>query len=254
MNNFEKLTEVYNEIDNLIANRVNSSSPAFAAWKTKTERLLIRIYGENSFEHQRLKKTSFSLSICTFDTPDSAWIKACKEGLEETKAILSTYLDEIKDDSQIEENNIIVNKNYTKVFVVHGHDGELREAVCRLVERQGIEPIVLNQQANQGKTIIEKFEGNSDVQSAICLFTADDDGKSKTEEELKKRARQNVVFESGYFIGKLGRENVVFIADKDIEIPSDMSGIVYSNRDEWRFNLLKELKAIGFQIDYNKLE
>ena len=85
------------------------------------------------------------------------------------------------------------------------------------------------------------------------MFTSDDQGKANSETDYKNRTRQNVVFEAGYFIGKLGRENVILIADENLEIPSDMSGMVYSNRNEWRFSVLKELKAMGFSIDYNKL-
>ena len=151
-----------------------------------------------------------------------------------------------------DEKQGVVNKD--KIFVVHGHDGELREAVARLVEKQGIQPVILHEQANQGDTIIEKFERNSGVGCAICLFTADDLGRAKDIQCENKRARQNVVFEAGYFIGKLGRNKVVFIADQEIEIPSDLQGVVYTNTNDWKFSVLKELKAIGYDIDYNKLD
>ena len=141
-----------------------------------------------------------------------------------------------------------------KVFIVHGHNGEMKEAVARLVEKQGIKAVILHEQANQGATIIEKFERNSDVGCAICLFSADDVGRTKDEMEEKKRARQNVVFEAGYFIGKLGRKNVILIADSGVEIPSDLQGVVYADSKNWRFSVLQELKAIGFKIDYNRLD
>lgn len=142
----------------------------------------------------------------------------------------------------------------SKVFIVHGHNGEMKEAVARLIEKQGIQAIILHEQANQGATIIEKFEKNSDVSGAVCLFTADDLGRAKADTEDKKRARQNVVFEAGYFIGKLGRENVILIADSGVEIPSDLQGVVYADSRNWRFSVLQELKAIGYSIDYNKLD
>ena len=105
---------------------------------------------------------------------------------------------------------------------------------------------------NLGTTIIEKFERNSEVKAAICLFTEDDMGKSKADENLKVRARQNVVFEAGYFIGKLGRENVVLLANKEIEMPSDLSGVVYTDNTMWEIQVLKELREMGFAIDLNK--
>ena len=142
--------------------------------------------------------------------------------------------------------------NFSKVFIVHGHDEALTQAVARLIEKQSIEAIILKEQRNGGDTIITKFEKNSNVGAAIFLFTADDLGKAKDEAELKKRARQNVVFEAGYFMGKLGRERTIMISDKDIEIPSDMQGIVYTDSTNWQLDVLRELEGIGYKIDYNK--
>ena len=141
----------------------------------------------------------------------------------------------------------------TKVFIVHGHNGELKEAVARIIERQGLEAIILSEQTNCGNTIIEKFEANSNVGAAICLFTADDIGRSASETSGKDRARQNVVFETGYFIGKLSRKNIIRIAGSTVEMPSDLSGVVYTNQSDWKTEVLKELKAIGYDIDLNKL-
>lgn len=167
----------------------------------------------------------------------------------------------IENNAELNENKIHIandsrhrSERYSKVFIVHGHDGELRESVARIIEKQGIIPIVLFEQPNQGATIIEKFENNSEVNAAICLFTADDMGKGKNEEQIKLRARQNVVFESGFFIGKLGRSNIIIVADDDVELPSDLQGVVYTNTNNWRFDILKELKAMGYSIDYNKLD
>jgi predicted nucleotide-binding protein len=140
-----------------------------------------------------------------------------------------------------------------RIFIVHGHDGELKQSVARIIEKQGIEAIILSEQANKGRTIIEKFEDYSDVGGAICLFTADDYGRAKKDEADNTRARQNVVLETGYFMGKLGRDHVVLLADKSIEMPSDLSGIVYTDTAKWEIDLLKELKAIGYTVDFNKL-
>ncbi len=136
---------------------------------------------------------------------------------------------------------------------MHGHDGELKEAVARLIEQQSIETIILSNKTNEGKTIIEKIEHYSDVSAAICLFTADDKGKAKSEKSLSDRARQNVVFEAGYFMGKLGRNRMVIVAESNVELPSDMSGMVYTNKSDWKVEVLKELKSMGFAIDFNKL-
>ena len=205
MSDYNKFKEIYDEIDELIGKRVDSSTPEFQAWKVKTERFLIKKYGEKSYELNNFRGYPFSLTLYTFDTTKAQFIEACAEDLKAVKAIFANYLEDMQEDNGDFEKdarkNISAN-NYKKVFIVHGHDAELKEATARLIERQGIKPIILHEQANKGATIIEKIEANSDVQAAICLFTADDVGKGKKEEKENTRARQNVVFETGYFIGK----------------------------------------------------
>lgn len=156
-------------------------------------------------------------------------------------------------DLSVSQNTLPVNHTYTKIFIVHGHDGELKQSAARIIEKQGIEAIILSKQANKGRTIIEKFEDFSDVGGAICLFTADDLGRAKKESSDRPRARQNVVFEAGYFMGKLSRSRVVIIAEHGVELPSDMQGIVYTDKSNWEVDVLKELKAMGYTIDFNKL-
>ena len=137
--------------------------------------------------------------------------------------------------------------NRVKVFIVHGHDNELKEAVARFLEKQGLDAIILHEQANGGRTIIEKLEQiTADVRFAVLLYTADDEG-----ENGQKRARQNVVFEHGYFTAKLGRQNVCVIMDENIEKPSDNQGIVYIPRADWRNDLLRELRDAGISVDAN---
>ncbi len=253
MNDYLKLNALLDEIDKLINQQITSSSPEFKAWKTKTERFLIKRYGEESYERKTFSKQNFSLMIMTSNTPHSEYVDACRRGLESTKAVLSTYLDELKDENIHEPIDIEKFTDCSKVFIVHGHDEALKQTVARVLERQNIKPVILSEQTNNGKTIIEKFEENSDVGAAICLFTADDIGSKKDVEDSNYRARQNVVFESGYFIGKIGRNKVIILSESGIELPSDMQGIVYTNNSNWEFEILKELKSIGYKIDLNKL-
>lgn len=254
MKTYEQLMALYDEIDVLISHRVTSSDPEFIKWQKKVERFLKSYYREGS-ECTDFANTSFSLHLWTPGTPDSAWIDACADGLRETKAIFEVYLEEMQNDDKLDDSADIDKKSEysnNKIFVVHGHDGELKHAIARTLEKQGIEPIILSEQVNMGTTIIEKFEKYSDVKAAICLFTQDDLGKAKSEEDLKDRARQNVVFEAGYFIGKLGRENVILIANTKIEMPSDLSGVVYTENTMWEIQVLKELREMGLSIDLNK--
>ena len=143
-----------------------------------------------------------------------------------------------------------------KVFIVHGHDNEAKVSVARFVEHLGLEAIILHEQANQGKTIIEKIEKHSDVGFAIVLYTECDEGKAKKETEFKNRARQNVVFEHGYFISKIGREHVVALVKGNVELPGDYSGVVYEPMDDagaWQLKIAKEMRASGLDVDLNDL-
>lgn len=254
MDDYNKLKAICDEIDVLIAKGVSEDTPEFIAWHVKAERFLIRKFGEDSFEHTKFLNSEFSVRGYGYNYLD--YVSACASGLETTKGIFNTYLEEIKEENEMvnARNGKTISHfdNFSKVFVVHGHNGELRESVARLLEKQGIEAIILSEQANNGKTIIEKFEEYGDVSAAICLFTADDSGKANHFDVYSKRARQNVVFETGYFIGKLGRKNVIIISDKNVEIPSDMQGIVYIDSEAWQFTVMKNLKNMGFHIDLNK--
>lgn len=144
-----------------------------------------------------------------------------------------------------------------KAFIVHGRDMLLRTQVENVLRALGLEPIILQEQANIGKTIIEKIEECTDVGFGIVLYTPCDEGRLKSEDgELKPRARQNVVLEHGYLMAKLGRERVCCLVSKNVEFPSDIQGIGYipaNDIDQWKYKIAKELKAAGFDIDMNKL-
>jgi predicted nucleotide-binding protein len=146
--------------------------------------------------------------------------------------------------------------NNNNVFIVHGHNNEIKVNVARTLEKLGLNPIILHEQANAGKTTIEKFEKHSDVGFAIILMTDDDFGNAKNEDNLNPRARQNVILEMGYFIGRLGRERVCPLYTKGVELPSDLYGLLYTEIDSsehWKIKMVKELKAAGYDIDVNKI-
>jgi len=144
-----------------------------------------------------------------------------------------------------------------KVFLVHGHDELAKETVARFLEKLGLIPIILHEQPNKGKTIIEKLEAYSDVSFAIVLLTPDDRAMPKDRpEEQELRARQNVIFEFGFFIGKLDRSKVVALYKKGVVMPSDYSGVVYIEMDYgngWQLKLAKDIKEAGLTVDLNKL-
>jgi predicted nucleotide-binding protein len=145
-----------------------------------------------------------------------------------------------------------------KVFLVHGHNDKVKEMAARFIEQLGLKAIILHEQPNSGRTIIEKFIDFSDVGYAVVILTADDLAKPNNDKSsaLQSRARQNVIFELGYFIGKLNRERVCALYQEGVEIPSDYHGVLFvklDNEGVWKFKLAKEMKAVGLPIDLNKM-
>jgi predicted nucleotide-binding protein len=143
-----------------------------------------------------------------------------------------------------------------KAFVVHGHDEAARETVARFLENLGVKAIILHEQATQGRTIVEKLEHYADVDFAVVLLTPDDVGaRAGKSNQLSPRARQNVVLELGFFVGKLGRSHVCALHKGPLELPSDYLGVGYVPLDAgggWRLQLAKELRTAGFAVDMNQ--
>ena len=149
-----------------------------------------------------------------------------------------------------------------RIFIVHGHDELPKEQLARMLKEMGLEPVILHEQPDKGRTIIEKFEEVcEDVGFAFVIITPDDVGvdrelyeKMKVEEYrncFRYRARQNVVFELGFFYGKLGRNRVCCLYKGNVELLSDISGVLYiefkdSVRERYA-DIIKELKAAGYK-------
>lgn len=144
-----------------------------------------------------------------------------------------------------------------RVFLVHGHDVGAKESAARFLEKIGLQPIILHEQANEGRTVIEKFEAFSDVSFAVILLTPDDVGAVAAKAaDLSRRARQNVVLELGYFTEKLGRRKVCALYVSGVEVPSDLHGLLYIELDSgggWKTKLAQELVQAGLKIDIEGL-
>ncbi len=139
--------------------------------------------------------------------------------------------------------------NNQQIFIVHGHDDLAKNDVRQYVQDIGKEPIILHMQASSGMTIIEKIGHYSNVGFAIVLYTECDIGTKKDSLIFKRRARQNVVFEHGYLIGKIGRARVVALVKGDVETPNDISGVVYvkmTNDESWKEEINNELRSCGY--------
>lgn len=276
MNNIDKLKKLIAQADDLLncQDRIDSDDVDLRHWQNSVKRFLMNTYGKNSAEINLFNEIPFKPTSCPefleskphnpFSSQTSNKIRAearkihesreCRERIKLAKKNLQAYLEELEENqNSVNENKDNINMDLTKVFIVHGHNGEMKHHVARIVEQQGLEAIILDEQTNNGcKTIIEKLEQHSNVSAAICLFTADDIGKANKETNYHKRARENVVFETGLFIGKLGRNRIVIIREKEVDLLSDLQGVVYLN-ENWKFDMLKELKNMGFNIDMNKL-
>jgi predicted nucleotide-binding protein len=165
-----------------------------------------------------------------------------------------TYVEAKSSDAQVKP--VLKMPLTKKVFVVHGHDVAAREMVTRFLLQIGFEPIILFEQANQGRTVIEKVETHGDVSFAVVLLTPDDVGRAQTATDLEPRPRPNVLLELGYFLGRLGRDKVCSLMKGDVRVPSDFAGVVWVALDDagaWQRSLAKELQAAGHMIDWNKV-
>jgi predicted nucleotide-binding protein len=242
----------------------------FDKWKSRFSKFLdAALPGESSNLDKKLEQSVFYRGRSESDA-DVFW----REDGEPSLAFVDSLLIDVendeydlKDGSSLVSpaldltNAIPVQGNRTpvasrKIFVVHGHDNALKMEVARFVERLGYEAIILHEQANRGKTIIEKIEEYTDVGFAIVLYMSDDQGASNTDASagtLRKRARQNVVFEHGYLMAKLGRDRVVPLVESQVELPSDISGVVYVSGTSWKLDVAREMAAADYEIEVSKI-
>ena len=180
----------------------------------KAEMLLRKMFGDKTHYLKFLKDIRYSPSMFMSGTPDSVFENHFNIGKRELLNLLNVIAEDIQLDTVINEPKNLANKSAlvsNNVFIVHGHNEKMKLAVARTIEKLKLNPIILHEQPSKGKTIIEKFTDNSEVAFAVVLLSADDISYNKDEkpENAKFRARQNVIFELGYFIGKLGRERVL---------------------------------------------
>lgn len=262
----QKVRNKIEAIDDLM--HKTSESIEFDMWYRATDDLLIHAFGSRSKQVQDFRQIRYYSGVIT-EFSDTNY--SYRKGLQSANACLSAIVKELEEfypdegsDAQTIANVGTVhcgaNKEEigsNKVFVVHGHDEGMKASVARFLEKLGLQPIILHEQPNGGKTIIEKFEGNTDVAFAVILISPDDEGCEKGKrEKLQNRARQNVILELGYFIGRLSRAHVCALQSGKIEIPTDILGVVYipyDSNDGWKIQLCKELRAAGLPLDEAKI-
>ncbi len=257
------LSASMDQIDHL--EDADTNSPEFSGWVTVTQPVLASILGENFYITHDFARISFVPAPLALDSTalmlagDENYHKvrarsARIAGLRQARSLLIRAIQEVNGRADAPPPARTLTRN---VFVVHGHDDALRESTARLLERLGLQPIILAEQEDRGHTIIEKFEAHSDVGVAIVLLTPDDMGASKANSDsLNPRARQNVILELGYFVGKLGRSKVLVLLKDHVEKPSDWDGVLYipvDRGDGWRYKVGRGLRAAGLDVDLNKL-
>lgn len=233
----------------------STDSPEFQKWRRDATAAIRYAFGENSHHVAEFKKINF-LPIAFSSSVKTDWHGPFRRGMQLAESTLGSMVEEVEKYWDEDPATLAGRTEIgTKVFLIHGRDEAARSEVARFLERLGLEAVILAEQPSGGKTIIEKVEANADVGYAVALLTADDVGSQHGEDTVRPRARQNVIFELGYFIGCLGRKGVCALTKGEPEIPSDYSGVVYIEMkpDAWQIQLIRELKAAGFGVDANKV-
>jgi predicted nucleotide-binding protein len=250
----------------------NGGDPRVTALEHSIERTLDQVFGTDTVERSRyasahnLDRTRVFMVMAGMPLPDHR--PGITEGKSEALSILKGIIDGLREDLEEFTAADVGNQPSTgfpseqhkptrKVFVVHGHDEAAKEAVARFLQQIDLQPIILHEQSSGGRTVIEKIEFYGAVDFVVVLLTPDDVGAANGDEDkLNERARQNVIFELGYFISRLGRERVCALKKGNVEVLSDFAGVVYTTMDGsngWKVQLAQEIDAAGIPVDFNRV-
>jgi predicted nucleotide-binding protein len=262
-----KLNKRISEVEQLDPRALANSDPTGKKVERSIRDAVAEIFGEGSIEAQDFAQPQFLQGPLYRGGADYTQnyengikkmlvdLQGLIEKLEERREDLMTHAPTATPPiSTVEERRLFTRE----VFILHGHDDAAKQEVARFLEHLGLEPVILHEQTNRGSiTIIEKLERHSNVPFAVVLLTPDDVGApASARDNLKYRARQNVILELGYFLAKLGRERVYPLYKEGVEIPSDFSGIIYTPLDShggWKLVLAMELKEVWPDIDLNNV-
>lgn len=225
------------------------------AWRERARLAIAAAYGDGSSQLKRFDDIRYSLGMWTDSTPQSAFDSASRGGLRKALNMVAACIEDRESSLDHDARELAPGPEGTAVFVVHGHHEALKVEVARLLERLHLKPIILHEQPNGGRTVIEKFEDHAlKAGFAIALLTADDVGHAKGASVANDRARQNVILELGYFMGALGRHRTVALIEDGVEKPSDLAGLVYVfTSPGWPLEVARELKSAGLPVDLNDL-
>jgi predicted nucleotide-binding protein len=233
----------------------------FINWDNLTRSVIEKTFGAG---HRNVQSFDDLFGSANYTWTPGQWADHRAETLEAKISALETYIKQINMDlAAFSGRSSAISsagaEPSNKIFIVHGHDDSLKNKTARMIQNAGLEPIILHEQSNNGRTLIEKLLDHAqEAGFAIVLLTADDIGGTKASkpEELKYRARQNVIFELGLLVGILGRNRVCAIQEPGIDQPSDIAGVVYVHHDvngRWRSEVAKEIQAAGFAVNFAKI-
>ena len=258
----KRLQKAVDQIPSLT--ELSTDSPEFNKWHRSTRIAIRNTFVQYPDYVREFDSIIFEPRLLHADY--EIWDPGYESGLEEARALLESMVEEIEEYWQDESASSGLpysqsddTKRSNQVFVVHGREEGSKQGVARYIEKLELEPVILDEQADQGRTIIAKFEEHARrVSFAVVLLTPDDEGRMQQDKEpkLKGRARQNVIFELGFFTGNLGRDRVCALTKGEIEIPSDFDGVIYIPLDDsggWKLKLAGELKQAGFEVDANRI-
>lgn len=231
-------------------------TPDWLSWKMRAINVVNEVVSESS---PALRIVKSGIQIHTQGNSQDNFLRAKElilKALNQTIEVIEN--DKFSELKQPKSKSVIKTLS-NKVFVVHGHDHGLKTEVENFLHEIGLEPVVLHKEPDEGQTIIEKFEKHSDVGYAFILLTPDEAAYLADQEMIddkrrikEKRARPNVIFEFGYFVGKLGRNRVCCLYKGDVSSPSDLGGLIYkkilSSVEAEGFGIIKELKAAGYRL------
>jgi len=247
-------------LDKQVADANNGHPDDFEGWRTATEVALRTVMGADSPLLSQFQAVHYSPSVW-FDGMDSSGYQSA--GVKKAIAILEAAKTELALREELER--VVVTDEsaaekaaaaeHGRVFIVHGHDEARKHELFRVLQdTTGSKPIILHEQPSGGRSILEKLEAYAHSAGfAVVLLTADDVGRANGAETDAPRARQNVVFEAGYFAGRLGRARVVLLHEAGVELPSDLDGIVYVPLDAagaWKMKLTHEMASQGVAVDW----
>jgi predicted nucleotide-binding protein len=235
------------------------SESEYDKWQLLTSNLLQKAFGRNSPNMNKVTDAA-RIFMIPMNAEAAWWERHRRSSLNSQISLMEGLTELLETELELQggaPQRVASTSSSGNIFLVHGHDEAVLHEVARFLEKLDLQITILRDLPNKGRTIIEKFEEHSDVGFAIVLLTPDDKGGSadSAPDAMRPRARQNVLLELGYFLGRIGRNRVCALFVDGTEIPSDYTGVLYVPLDKeggWRLRLARELVSAGFKLDMNR--